>query len=265
MEYLEKQVFVGKDKEIVGIVTMPVNEATNPAILLLHGFASHKDEVGNMFADLAIELAKQGIGSLRIDFRGWGESGGDMADTTVHRLLEDAQAASHYLLSRQEVDPSRVGILGFSLGAAVALLAAAEQPTRFKTMALWSPARRLRAQFLESLGEDNFAYAQKHGQVTIDLGWRSVTLKNSFFDSLAAFSPGQAIKQFQNPLLAIAGRLDSPASENARNYVEGAATAQKRLILIDDANHTFNVLSGDRTIATRVIEETGRWMLETLA
>ncbi|WP_420642826.1 alpha/beta hydrolase family protein [Candidatus Leptofilum sp.] len=265
MKTKENQVLIGKENNIAGIVMLPMKEAPNPAVLLLHGFASHKDEVGNMFADLAIELAKQGVGSLRIDFRGWGESGGDMADTTVSRLLEAAQVASRYLLSHQEVDPTRLGIIGFSLGAAVALLAAAENPARFKTMALWSPARRLREQFLESLGEDNFATAKKHGQVTIDLGWHSVTLKNDFFDSLEAFNPGHAIKKFPGALLAIAGSSDSPAAENARNYVAAAATSQKRLVIIDGANHTFNVLSGDCTVATGVIAETSRWMLETLA
>ena len=262
MKYGERRVLVGED--IVGILTLPINNLRSPAVLFLHGFASHKDEVGNMFARLADALATKEIGSLRIDFRGWGESGGAMEDTTISRQLADAQIASQYLTSLEGVDPTRVGILGFSLGAAIALLTVAQYPERFKSMTLWAPARQLREEFLRSLGKDNFVYAKRHGQVTINLGWRTVTLKRAFFDSLEAFHPQQAIDQFQGALLAVAGSLD-PAAKNAKKYVEAAPTAQKRLVIIDGANHTFNVLSEDQSLATKVIEETSSWISRTLA
>jgi len=47
-----------------------------PAVLLLHGFASSKDEVGNMYAREAKALAEKGIASLRIDFAGFGKKRG---------------------------------------------------------------------------------------------------------------------------------------------------------------------------------------------
>ena len=262
MKYGERRVLVGED--IAGTLTLPINDLRNPAVLLLHGFASHKDEVGNMFAGLADALATKGIGSLRIDFRGWGESGGAMEDTTISRQLADALTASQYLISLKDVDPTRIGILGFSLGAAIAVLAAAQYPERFKSMTLWAPARQLRDEFLRSLGKDNFAYAKKHGQVIIDLGWRTVALKKAFFYSLEVFHPQQAIDQFQGALLAVAGSLD-PTAKNAEKYVEAAPTAQKRLVIIDGANHTFNVLSEDQSLATKVIEETSSWISVTLA
>ena len=57
---------------IQGILCEPEAESPLPAVLMLHGFASQKDEVGNMYKRLAAALGEQGIASLRIDFRGWG-------------------------------------------------------------------------------------------------------------------------------------------------------------------------------------------------
>ena len=45
-----------------------------PAVLLLHGTASQKDEVGNMYLRLAQKLGRLGYASLRIDFAGSGDS-----------------------------------------------------------------------------------------------------------------------------------------------------------------------------------------------
>ena len=76
MDYDEYTVTL--DGEIAGVVVQPSGDGPFPAVLMLHGFASSKDEVGGMYQRLAAQLGEQGIASLRIDFRGWGESGGGM-------------------------------------------------------------------------------------------------------------------------------------------------------------------------------------------
>lgn len=63
------------DNGVVATLAMPASDSAVPAVLMLHGFASVRDEVGEMYKRLAAELGERGIASLRIDFRGWGESG----------------------------------------------------------------------------------------------------------------------------------------------------------------------------------------------
>jgi fermentation-respiration switch protein FrsA (DUF1100 family) len=53
-----------------GTYVRPPGEGRFPAVLLLHGFASDRHEVGGLYAGLAGMLAGRGIASLRIDFRG---------------------------------------------------------------------------------------------------------------------------------------------------------------------------------------------------
>jgi len=62
-----------------------------------------------------------------------------MADTTIPQEVADAHTASRYLTPVPEVDATRMSIVGFSLGSAIAMLAAV-QATRYKSMVRLSPA-----------------------------------------------------------------------------------------------------------------------------
>ena len=70
---------------ISATLNMPDSTEPVPAVLLLHGFGSSKDEVGGMYARVATALAQKGIASLRIDFAGFGKSGGAHQHRTVSR------------------------------------------------------------------------------------------------------------------------------------------------------------------------------------
>ncbi len=90
------------------------------AIILCHGLGDNR--VGTL--PQAVLLAEHGYGSFLFDFRAHGESEGEMV-TYGYAESDDVLAAVDYLLSRPDVDPERIGILGGSLGAATALRAAA--------------------------------------------------------------------------------------------------------------------------------------------
>jgi len=168
---------------IQGILVEPQEKAQVPVVLMLHGFGSHKDEVGDMYKRLAEALGKQDIASLRIDFRGWGESAGKMEESTIQGQIDDAATAYTYLQGLPFVDQTRIGVVGFSLGGGIAVISATQHPEWYKSMVTWSSVGDFRPDFL-SLGQDNFDRAAQEGTVTINLGWREVTLGDGFFKSL---------------------------------------------------------------------------------
>jgi dienelactone hydrolase len=86
---------------------------------------------------LATRLAGEGIGALAIDLRGHGESQGNAQDHAV--MINDLRAARRFLAARSDVAPSRVGIIGASLGATLAAQASAEDPS-MAAVALLSPS-----------------------------------------------------------------------------------------------------------------------------
>lgn len=98
-----------------------------PAVLLVSGSGPQdRDEsiAGHRpFAVLADALARRGIAVLRCDDRGVGKSTGDYATATTDDFAADAKFALLTLASAEEVDRTRVGLLGHSEGALAAALA----------------------------------------------------------------------------------------------------------------------------------------------
>lgn len=90
-------------------------------VVLAHGIMTHK-EYGGFHPGLAAEFERHGFESLRFDFRGHGESGGKPEQMTIAGEVEDLAAAIQFLSHRHA---SPVGIVGTSLGAAIAVLYAA--------------------------------------------------------------------------------------------------------------------------------------------
>ncbi len=114
---------------LAGTFTRPKDAAPHPAIILLSGsgpqdrnssIAGHRP-----FHVIADALTRRGIAVLRVDDRGVGKSTGLFAGATTRDFATDARAAIHYLKTRADVDPKRIGLLGHSEGSTVAGIAAA--------------------------------------------------------------------------------------------------------------------------------------------
>lgn len=241
---------------------MAVDKA--PAVLMLHGFGSSKDEVGNMYARLAEALAERGIGSLRIDFRGFGKSDGDTGSTTIGGQVEDAEAAYAYLAGLDWVDPQRVGVIGFSLGGGVAMITAGEHPDWFRSMVTWSSVGDMLTDMTASVGQEAVDTAAEKGVVGLDLGWRTIVLKNEFFDSLGAYDLATLIRQYSGAYLAVAGDQDFSAAY-APGFVESAIAEPKEVWIVEGGDHIFGTLTEDLTMSDQVIARTADWFAETLA
>ena len=74
---------------------------------------------------LAAALTRAGFSVLLFDYRGYG---GNPGQPTEPGLVADARAARQYVGSRADVDRARLVYFGESLGAAVAVALAVEQP-----------------------------------------------------------------------------------------------------------------------------------------
>lgn len=108
-------------------------DGPRPGVLLLHMNGRNRGD----WDTFARQLVESGYSALAVDMRGHGDTGGgrdwDLA-------AEDLQRVWAALAGREDVDASRTAIVGASIGANMALVTAANEPT-IKTVALLSPGR----------------------------------------------------------------------------------------------------------------------------
>ena len=124
------------DVRLAGTFTRPQSGLRTAAVLLIPGSGAHdRDEqvCGHRpFLVLADHLTRSGIAVLRLDDRGVGESTGDKDQCTHDVLLRDVHLALEFLAAHEDVDATRLGLIGHSEGAVLAAAAA----TRYKHLAL---------------------------------------------------------------------------------------------------------------------------------
>ncbi|MBK8023208.1 MAG: alpha/beta fold hydrolase [Chloroflexi bacterium] len=137
------------DLELPATLTMPAGAENVPAVVLVHGSGPNdRDEtlgVLKPFRNLAVGLASRGIAVLRYDKRTYAYRGQpEMLGETVtidSETTDDAVAAIAQLAEIPGIDPSRVYVLGHSLGGMMAARIAARSGLTVGVIVMAGPAR----------------------------------------------------------------------------------------------------------------------------
>lgn len=248
--------FSKADQSIVGTLALPDGAGPVPAVLLLHGFTGNRHELpvigteDTMFSRAARWLGERGVASLRIDFRGSGDSDGAWQDTTFSSQISDAIAALDYLETVDGVDGDQLSILGLSQGGLVGA-ATAGRDARVSKLVLWSAVSNPVMSYGILLGYDNLLAGASIGadSLTIALPWGAeTTLKGPFFEDIFLVDPVAEIASYSGSLLVINGARDDTVTPQPQagqvflDYHEGA----EALVMLD-GDHVFDVLAGGVT------------------
>ena len=256
--------FGNEDLNLFGMIHLPTREPRYPCIVLLHGYTGTRMGDHCILVKAARELCRSGFACLRFDFRGSGESEGEFADITVDSEISDALASIEFLGGFGGIDRERIGLLGMSLGGSVAACVSAGAGV--KSLALWSPWA-FTDYLVERGGEvvkDPYVWLppsfkeaiRKKGRV--DLG--GYMRGKPFFESLAEIDPLREIAKYNGPVLLIHGSEDQVVSPTNSEFLYDTVKGTRRLIIIDDADHTFSSTYWE----SQVIQATRDWFNETL-
>ncbi len=109
-------------RTLKGILRVPTGESRPPVVLMVSGLDSTKEEMG-AYAD---HLHRRGLATLAFDGPGQGEAEYDIP--MRHDFEVAAAACIDFLEGRDDVDASRVGIYGVSLGGHYVVRATAFEP-----------------------------------------------------------------------------------------------------------------------------------------
>lgn len=113
---------------VPAVLRLPEATSRVPAALLLHGYASRKEDMAESAGEALLPL---GVASLSIDL----PLHGDRADpfelrsmrspfellTRWRTAIDEAQLALRFLAARAEIDRERLALVGYSLGAYLSL------------------------------------------------------------------------------------------------------------------------------------------------
>lgn len=168
-------------------------------------------------APLAGALASEGFSVLLVDYRGYG---GNPGSPSEQGLASDARAAINYLRTRPDVDQGRVVYFGESLGAAVALELAVQEPPA--ALVLRSPFTSL-----ADIGATHYPFLPA-----------SLLLWDRYPNK-------EIIGGVVAPIMVIAGSADTLVPVEQSKELFEAAPEPKRLLVVDAANHNdYALLAG---------------------
>ena len=219
-----------------------------PAVVLFHGFAGHRMESHWIFVKCSRALAKAGVASLRFDFCGSGESDGEFREMTLSGEIADGRAAVTFLRGQAGIDPERVGLLGLSLGGAVAATLAPS--VHAKVLELWSavahPAR------LRHLIEDSARKIPgKPGAREFD----ARELNPRLVEDVLKADPIRHVARYKGPVLIVHPEKDEtiPVS-HARDFFQACNAEAKELVIIAGADHVYTSVPWEQEVILRTVQ-----------
>lgn len=261
--YTAEDIFIDAgDHLIPATLTIPAAAEGEklPLVLMLHGNGSDRHEAGGGYDLLAPKLAEAGIASLRFDYIGNGDSATDYIEFTHEKGIEDALRAFEYIKELPAVDAERVGIMGWSQGGGLAL-AAASREEGFKSVLTWAGAL-----YDGQIDEEQYETAKRDGFYESVYEWRSsLKLSPAYFEALRELKVKEAVPLIKAPILAINGAEDTVVPPEAAETIAAlAADERSAAFIMEGADHTFNIFSGDMTAFEALMERTVAWFKDTL-
>jgi alpha-beta hydrolase superfamily lysophospholipase len=214
-----------------------------PAIAVVHGWESNK---GRTFAHVRY-LHAAGFHCLVFDVRGHGDSPDETLPISVPEFAEDTAAAARWLAARPDV--SGVGVLGHSMGAAGAIVAAANEPEIGAVVSISSPSDMVR------MTRKTFEMAEMRipAPIATPLAWfTAAVLLIPRRHSVQEASATAAAGRYAGPILLIHGAQDHGVPVEHLEIIGRAATAHR--------------VGGDHPVETLVLPDFGhRWLYEAEA
>ena len=230
-----------KGATMYGIFRKPGDLPNPPVVILLPGLDSVKEEL-HMYGD---DFLKRGMAVLAIDGPGQGEMEFELP--LRHDFEIPIQYAINYLEHRNDVDATRAGIMGVSLGGYFSPRAAAFEP-RVKAAICIAGAYNLATHFdrYPLLTQEAFMYRLKASD--------EATARHK----LEQFNLHNVMQKVTCPLLVIMGRLDRlfPPEDSERMVAEAGGSAE--LWMFDEGNHVCN------NIPYKYRPQQADWMQEKL-
>ncbi|HRP90882.1 MAG TPA: alpha/beta hydrolase [Edaphocola sp.] len=220
--------FLNEKNEILeGFLELPDHQEAHNFVLFAHCFTCSKDLTA--ISVISHALTKEGLGVLRFDFTGLGESQGEFEDSNFSTNISDLLCAGNFLIQNYKAPTV---IIGHSLGGAAVIFAASKLASIKSVVTIGAPANPLHVKHLIKDEENEI---MEEGEAEVNIAGRNFTIKKQFLDDLLNYSLLDIIPNLRKSLLIFHSPQDEIVGiENAEKIFK-AAFHPKSFISLDGA------------------------------
>ena len=212
--------------------------------LFSHGFTLGKDSPAT--ARICKGLAAEGIGMLRFDNLGLGDSEGDWGDGSFTNKVAETVRAAQFM--RERGTPVDL-LAGHSFGGAAALAAAVEIPGLRAVATIGAPADPSHVEHhYDALVDRVLA----EGEAVWSVGGRALTLKRAFVEDVRRADLGSRVGRLGVPLMVMHSPTDDLVDIENASEIFRAARHPRSFVSLEGSDHLL-VAPGQARRAARII------------
>jgi len=213
---------------LAGIIDEPEGEVRGWAVFV-HGFTLGKDSPAA--ARISKQLAAEGVGVLRFDNLGLGDSEGDWGDGSFTVKVADVVQAARFMADRGT--PAEL-LMGHSWGGAAAIAAAPELESVRAVATACAPFDPSHA---EHHYDDLVDEVLAEGNAVWQVGGKRLNLKRGMVEDVRAADLEHRIADLGKPLLILHSPTDSTVGIENASKIFAAARHPRSFVALEGSDH----------------------------
>ena len=230
---IEKVSFKNKNNELLaGRLELPQDQKPHNFAIFAHCFTCTKNLTA--IRNVSRALTSAGLGVLRFDFTGLGESHGDFENTNFSGNVDDLIVAAEFL-KKNFAAPTL--LIGHSLGGAATLFAASKLSYIKAVAVINAPSHPAHVMHLL---KDNKSEIKEHGKARVNLGGIDFTIKKQFLDDLENKPLQEVVRDFRKALLILHSPQDTMVGIINAEEIFKAARHPKSFVSLDGIDHLLS-------------------------
>jgi putative redox protein len=231
---------------LAGIIDRPAGEPRGWGVFS-HGFTLGKDSPAA--ARICKQLAEDGIGMLRFDALGLGDSEGDWGDGSFTVKVNDVIRACEFMA---EQNTTADILVGHSFGGAAVIAAARQSPGVRAVATVGAPMDPAHAEHQYDAVVDRVL---SEGSAQWMVGGRTLTLKRAFVEDVRAAALHEKIRSLRLPLLILHSPTDNTVGIANASEIFRTARHPRSFVSLEGSDHLLTG-PGQARRAGRII---GAW------
>lgn len=214
---------------LAGLIDLPEGGQPRGWGVFAHGFTLGKDSPAA--SRICKQLAREGIGMLRFDNLGLGDSEGDWGDGSFSHKVRDTEQAVRFMADSGT--PARL-LIGHSFGGSAVIAAAHAVQDVHAVVSIGAPYQPAHV-------EHNYdALVQRilnNGEAPFLIGGKALTLRRHFIEDVRKADLHGQIRQLRQPILVMHSPTDKTVDITNASQIFRAARHPRSFVALEGADH----------------------------